>query len=84
MSEELKPCPFCGKTESVRVYIEINGYTVRCCAGGISPENSGCGADCGFELTEEDAIKKWNARYKPQEVSNFDFDKYYPDEVKND
>ena len=64
---ELKPCPFCGKTEylSTRRSSEYNDrqWTVRCCH--VS-EGHGCGADCGFgSTTPAEAISKWNTRAAP-------------------
>ena len=66
---ELKPCPFCGKTNYLIVNesshyrgdIETKQYTVVCDASG---DNLGCGASCGFleNFTEQDAVEAWNSR----------------------
>jgi Lar family restriction alleviation protein len=58
MSEEIKPCPFCGSNE-VEQFKKVNqihdvklfGY---CCWN--------CGAESGISGIEEEAIQKWNKR----------------------
>lgn len=54
---KLKPCPFCGwKNVSMYVYTEKTyapQHTVSCAA---------CGAEGGWALTKNKAIKKWNNR----------------------
>ena len=54
MSEELKPCPFCGKSDLDSVYSDENSaaYWIECIT-------------CGFVLIEGDKIqadKAWNKR----------------------
>jgi len=76
VSEELKPCPFCGDTayveENVRIFNkhrdDERDYGVRCennecfCALGID-ETTDFYGDMVYEFnTEEDAIKAWNTR----------------------
>lgn len=67
----LKPCPFCGKrVAEVKTIQELypletdlvnpNYYSIRC-----NYNNGGCGSMLGGECeTEEEAIKRWNTRYK--------------------
>ncbi len=52
MSEELKPCPFCGGN-NIRVWMNISRYWVSC-------EN--CFVSTACTLTEEKAIRYWNRR----------------------
>lgn len=78
---ELKPCPFCGKTEylSTRRSSEYNDrqWTVRCCH--VS-HGHGCGSDCGFgSTTPAEAISKWNTRVNPAPGVT----SVTPDEVEN-
>jgi len=64
---ELKPCPFCGRVDKLIIDevhqrmddIVIRQYRVCCSAAG---DNTGCGASCGYQLTEEEAIERWNRR----------------------
>jgi len=51
MSEELKPCPFCGGDAEVN---EIDDEYLSSC--------SECSANLGFFETEHDAITAWNTR----------------------
>lgn len=69
-SEELKPCPFCGKTSELIVtssynddddYSNDDSYTIVCDASTDNQER-GCGASCGFKATKSLAIKEWNMR----------------------
>ncbi len=60
----LKPCPFCGVTEYVRVNIDTElqtktHYNVICDA-----VEGGCGAQSGYKnaFSEEAAIERWNKR----------------------
>ncbi len=75
MSKALKKCPFCGKEEIAKVvtdeymrtmYIDYDvdddfqgndGYYVLCLFS-----NGGCGANSGWGMTDNEAIKKWNKR----------------------
>lgn len=63
MSEELRPCPFCGD-EKVGIYLDFDPkrsrYGVICywCGANTAPNSK----------TEEDAAKIWNAR--PEERKN--------------
>lgn len=75
MSEELKPCAFCGKTESLIVGTdkefteseEGSGYYTVCCSAYSEltedgRHDGGCGAHSGYAPTREEAIEKWNRR----------------------
>ena len=83
MSEKLKPCPFCGKTDPVGVFThserntgwevdERYDYLSVCCAY----DNGGCGAAGGYRETKEEAIEIWNKRaplytpVKPEDIAN--------------
>lgn len=60
---ELKPCPFCGRADSVNrdkfdtLILRFSLYSVFC-----DRDKGGCGAYGAYERTEEDAIKAWNRR----------------------
>lgn len=55
MSDELKPCPFCGKLHhEVSDYKPV--YRVEC---------TFCGARTGNYNSEQEAIKAWNERVEP-------------------
>lgn len=62
--EELKPCPFCGGLESLRIKIypnkdtfEIEQYAIVC-----DHVHGGCGSESGHYKTAENAVKFWNQR----------------------
>lgn len=60
MSKELKPCPFCGRVDSVtrqKFDTLICLYSVFC-----DRDKGGCGAYGPYECIEEDAIEAWNRR----------------------
>ena len=59
MSEELKPCPFCGGEAQI-VGGADSGYAAYCpeCIDGGHTE-------MGWYFTEADAIDSWNTRYDP-------------------
>jgi Lar family restriction alleviation protein len=66
MSEELKPCPFCGckaEVESGKANITMSSgdvFVVKC-------TNIGCNAAIYFEFeTEQEAISAWNHRPQPE------------------
>ena len=69
---ELNPCPFCGKTDSLKIADQYEmicldkeyeppeselDYTVVC-----SVHTGGCGAACGFQRTPDEAVAEWNQR----------------------
>ena len=66
---ELKPCPFCSKTESVRIKIypfdgrtrEADTYSVVC-----DHIHGGCGSESGHYYSPDSAVKYWNMRSKPK------------------
>jgi Lar family restriction alleviation protein len=66
MSDDLKPCPFCG---AVPLPVNTNGSYVFC---------GECGADGPVHLTE--AIAAWNTRAKP--LADRLFDQQIADYVK--
>lgn len=52
MSEEIKPCPFCG-SEDVEVFPNYGRYFAACCD---------CGSEGPNKERKEEAIRKWNQR----------------------
>lgn len=64
---ELIQCPFCGSqtarrmetSDAMQFHVEYFFYTVVCDA---SPKHGGCGATCGFQETEDEAVEAWNRR----------------------
>ena len=72
MSEKIIPCPFCGKTDPVGVFLHSQivclddlyddlydeDYFAVCC----DAQKGGCGAVGGYCETKEEAIEKWNRR----------------------
>ena len=73
MTSELKPCPFCGKSETL-VWADAKQEEVcgrfdeceadMCLTGSVfcSVNNGGCGASGGFRYIKEEAIAAWNTR----------------------
>ena len=63
--KELKPCPFCGKIESLEIESKpitftdspLAQYRILCNA-----HKRGCGCSSGWECSKEDVIKYWNWR----------------------
>jgi Lar family restriction alleviation protein len=58
MSDELKPCPFCGKSASIKVNHSVGGmggegWLVWC---------DTCGAEGTWDLGKSGAIESWNTR----------------------
>ena len=73
MSEELKPCPFCGRASELIVGSSYDEYgsdpDEACdeafqvvCDASTKNKERGCGGSCGAEHTPEEAIKAWNTR----------------------
>lgn len=82
MSQELKPCPFCGQQKTLILipasqyhaddeddgysYSHSETYAVMCDAS--SPGGpGGCGASSGFKPTEAEAVTLWNRRHEVQQ-----------------
>lgn len=59
MNKELKPCPFCGGSNTV-VYKEDGDYSICC-----DFRNGGCGSASGYREKEIEAIETWNNRVEP-------------------
>lgn len=68
---ELKPCPFCGKTDSLEVsdcgsleecgmFEECGEFAYKTVVCNVNKK--GCGATSGYASTKEEAIEKWNTR----------------------
>ena len=69
---KLKPCPFCGKIEPVKILDEndfeclseseleyiYNPYFTVCC----DVNSGGCGACGGFRISQDEAAEAWNGR----------------------
>lgn len=53
MSEELKPCPFCGSKDILESGYQVNWITCL-----------NCECDGPLEKTKQEAIKAWNKRVK--------------------
>ena len=54
---KLKPCPFCGKVDTVYVIHEGSDFFVAC-----DYRRGGCGASASIKKEEYSAIKAWNRR----------------------
>lgn len=67
MAEGLKPCPFCGRVDKLKVWKTeqrwdhgvIENWRVSCDRSG---DNTGCGGSGGAYRTREEAIEAWNRR----------------------
>lgn len=87
MSEELKPCPFCGGEAEITKWHE--GYFVEC-------REQSCGGTIGAYKTEEETIEAWNTRaertcrnitrhrYYGFECSECKWSAYEPNDYGND
>ena len=53
---ELKPCPFCGKTDTVHC------FTNPFCSVTCVPSEGGCGGSTSLFFTEDEAVTAWNSR----------------------
>lgn len=54
---DIKPCPFCGKSDTVEIECDSEYIYVFC-----NTYNDGCGASSGYANTEEEALELWNKR----------------------
>lgn len=52
-----KPCPFCGKTESIKLKYSNTQCQILC-----DIHKGGCGSSSGYYNSEIEAIDKWNQR----------------------
>lgn len=57
MTEELKPCPFCGG-----IYQLIDDPSAIDIAVVCNANDGGCGSSSGHYRSQEEAIKYWNKR----------------------
>ena len=66
---DLKPCPFCGESESVRMMVRRgkNGWRDRFFVL-CEYDNGGCGAESGWYHYEEEATEAWNRRQSNKEL----------------
>lgn len=53
----IKPYPFCGKIDTVRIKKEGDQYIILC-----NVHKGGCGGSSGYYYFQEEAIEKWNQR----------------------
>jgi hypothetical protein len=73
MSEELKPCPFCGRSDLTMLETwfkkESAGYLVSCLTDGCPASNIDIDGEFYTAVhdwdTKEEAIKAWNTRHPP-------------------
>lgn len=75
MTNELKPCPFCGSEAKLFTARGKCNQIVRCVACNVSP---------GYRQTKKEAIEAWNTRAEPQKVAiaNVTFTQEQLDEIK--
>jgi Lar family restriction alleviation protein len=71
MSEELKPCPFCGEDNAVVVETDYEGNADIVTAYAVSCRTKRCAASIwalsmGLFDKKERAIKAWNTRTPPE------------------
>ena len=75
MREKLKPCPFCGKTDTLRITYDFSNhktYKQVVCDWNLD----GCGASSGWRECHDDndrtkeAVEAWNKRADTQEADN--------------
>lgn len=73
--QALKHCPFCGKTESVRLTTTHEAWddegiyqdcAVVVCDASSAAKLGGCGASSSCHETEAEAIAAWNRRAAPE------------------
>jgi len=64
--EKLKPCPFCGQTETVELEAESDIDIHIVC----SIYKDGCGSGALFCRSKEEAVRAWNTRINPTPASN--------------
>ena len=63
MNKESKPCPFCGRADSVtrdKFYTLIPSFSLY--AVFCDKDKGGCSAYGPYKRTEEEAIEAWNRR----------------------
>lgn len=78
MTNELKPCPFCGSEAHIYRHPTIGNYAPAC-------NNDRCEVYWQREYgTEAEAIAAWNTRAEPQKVAvaNVTFTQEQIDEIK--
>lgn len=67
MAEGLKPCPFCGRVDKLKIWatetpfddMRLTNWHVSCSMAG---DGTGCGGTGGARRTREEAIEAWNRR----------------------
>lgn len=62
MSNELKPCPFCGGEAKLSGKYTIQGYSAWAVYCGKTPSDFFCGAQVTSIESEEKVIEAWNRR----------------------
>lgn len=56
---DIKPCPFCGKTEAAHIKYDKHSDMVQVICDYTK---GGCGSSTGFKYCDEEAWKLWNKR----------------------
>jgi transcription elongation factor Elf1 len=74
MSEELKPCPFCGEREDLLTQIVFDEYRIRC---------GNCGATTDYTCYE-DVNDVWNTRAEPDYKAKYEELKFALQVEEND
>lgn len=71
MIDKLKPCPFCGKKDTLHIanFRELEecenfeGYNVTPYVAVVCDFNKGgCGASSGYRISSQKAVEVWNQR----------------------
>lgn len=73
MTNELKPCPFCGSEVAVRYEPNCDLYYVHCYACGAET------GDSGLYRKEDKAIEAWNTRAERTCIAEENIDASYGD-----
>lgn len=61
---ELKPCPFCGKTEHLEIVKREDSKHPKHYFATCDITSGGCGGIGGYRFSKQEAIEAWNQRYE--------------------